>query len=215
MALEPAWDITSGDSDLLVMVVDTGIFAIHDDLLANMWRNTKEIPNNGLDDDRNGYIDDYFGMNAINRIGSGTDDHGHGTHVAGIIGAVANNKKGISGVAPRVKLVALKFLDNRGRGSTVNAIRAINYGIQLKKMGHKVVAFNNSYGSPTFSKPMLDVIREVNAQGILFIAAAGNASVDNDVKPSYPANYRVENVISVASGLSDTKHSTKSSIRIL
>ena len=199
MAAPGAWDVTTGKDDLLALVIDTGIEVHHPDLAQNIWVNPKEVPNNGLDDDYNGYIDDVNGMNAITRIGSGIDDNGHGTHVAGIIGAVGNNTIGIAGIAHKLKLVSMKFLSSSGVGSSVNAIRAINYGIALKRAGHKVVVMNNSYGSSAFSKPFLDVVKLAESEGILFVASAGNSAANTDVYPSYPANYSAGNVISVAS----------------
>lgn len=199
MSMPYTWDVQKGSPELLALVVDTGIDATHPDLQANMWVNPNEIPNNKIDDDGNGYIDDVHGINAITNSGSGHDDNGHGTHVAGIIGAQANNYLGVAGVAHRVKIVSLKFLSSSGTGSTANAIKAINYGIQLKRAGHKVVVMNNSYGSNLFSKPFLDVIRAANLEDIAFVAAAGNSSKNTDVYPAYPASYDSNNVISVGS----------------
>lgn len=199
MATSSAWDITTGSQDFLALVIDTGVDINHPDLRDNIWTNPREINNNGIDDDKNGYVDDYNGMNAITTKGSGIDDNGHGTHVAGIIGAVTNNKLGVAGVAPKVKLVGVKFLSSDGVGSTVNAIRAINYGVALKKAGNNVVVMNNSYGSSAFSKPFLDAIKEAEAANILFVASAGNNAKNNDIYPNYPANYQANNVVSVAS----------------
>lgn len=203
-----AWDVTTGNSELLALVIDTGIEVHHPDLAANVWVNPNEIPNNGRDDDVNGYIDDVHGINAITRVGSGIDDNGHGTHVSGIIGAVGNNTIGIAGVAHRVKLVSAKFLSSSGIGSSLNAIRAINYGIELKKKGHNVVVMNNSYGSSVFSKPFLDAVKAAESVGILFVASAGNSASNNDVRPSYPASYQAGNVISVASVTSSSSLSS-------
>lgn len=199
MSAPNAWDITTGNQDLLAIVIDTGIEAHHPDLAQNMWVNPNEIPGNRIDDDYNGYIDDVHGINAITRVGSGMDDNGHGTHVAGIIGAVGNNSIGISGITQRVKLVSAKFLSSSGIGSSVNAIRAINYGIMLKQRGHNVVVMNNSYGSSTFSSAFYSAVKQAESNGILFVAAAGNSARNTDFSPSYPANYQATNVISVAS----------------
>lgn len=199
MSAPNAWDVTTGSDDMLAIVIDTGIEAHHPDLAKNMWVNPDEIPGNRIDDDYNGYVDDVHGINAITRVGSGIDDNGHGTHVAGIIGAVGNNSIGITGVSQRVKLVSAKFLSSSGIGSSVNAIRAINYGIMLKQRGHNVVVMNNSYGSSTFSSAFRDVVKSAESNGILFVAAAGNSARNNDFSPSYPASYQGSNVISVAS----------------
>jgi subtilisin family serine protease len=199
MAAGAAWDITTGTNDAVVAVVDTGIFFGHPDLRGNLWVNPKEIPNNGLDDDYNGFIDDVHGANAITRIGSGSDDNRHGSHVAGIIGASGDNAQGIVGLNWRVRLMAVKFLSFSGSGSTADAIKAIQYVVTAKKKGHSVVAINASWGGPSFSKPLLDVIRSAGAEGILFVAAAGNSARNNDTNPSYPASFAADNVISVAS----------------
>lgn len=208
MAAPGAWDVTTGDTDLLALVIDTGIDINHPDLVQNIWTNPREVPNNGRDDDYNGYIDDVNGMNAITRIGSGVDDNGHGTHVAGIIGATGNNSIGIAGVSHKLKLVSAKFLSSTGTGSSANAIRAINYGIALKRAGHKIVVMNNSYGSTVFSRPFLDAVKLAESEGILFVASAGNSSANNDVRPSYPASYQASNVISVASVTSSSSLSS-------
>jgi subtilisin family serine protease len=199
MSMSYAWDKQKGNSELLALVIDTGIDVNHPDLKENVWVNPSEIPNNNIDDDKNGFIDDVNGINAITNVGSGIDDNGHGTHVAGIIGADTNNYMGVAGVAQTVKLVSLKFLSATGSGSTANAIKAINYGIQLKNVGHNVVVMNNSYGSTIFSQPFLDAIRRARDKDILFVAAAGNSSVNTDVKPFYPAGYDSANIISVGS----------------
>jgi subtilisin family serine protease len=179
--------------------MDTGISHSHPDLRQNLWVNPREIPSNNRDDDYNGYIDDVYGMNAITRIGSGTDDNRHGTHIAGVIGATGDNNEGIAGLNWKVKLMSAKFLSSVGSGSTADAIKAIRYIVAAKKKGHNIIAINNSYGGTAFSEPLLDAIKSANAEGILFIASAGNSSRNNDTNPSYPASYRVENVISVAS----------------
>lgn len=199
MAAPGAWDVTTGSSDLLAIVIDSGIDATHPDLKNNMWVNPKEIANNGIDDDKNGYIDDVYGANTITNVGSGIDDNGHGTHVAGILGAVGNNFIGISGVTQKVKLVSVKFLSSSGSGSTSNAIKAINYGVQLKQLGYNVVVMNNSYGSALFSSALLTAVKSANQAGILFAAAAGNSGVNNDAYPFYPSSLDSPNVISVAS----------------
>jgi len=203
-----AWDVTRGNSEMLALVIDTGIEVHHPDLAQNIWVNPGEIPNNGRDDDANGYIDDVHGINAITRIGSGIDDNGHGTHVSGIIGAAGDNTIGIAGVSHQLKLVSAKFLSSSGIGSSTNAIRAINYGIALKNKGHNVVVMNNSYGSSVFSKPFLDAVKTAESAGILFVASSGNSKLNNDVRPSYPASYQAGNVISVASVTSNSSLSS-------
>lgn len=126
------------------------------------------------------------------------DDNGHGTHCAGVIGAEGDNSIGVAGINWRVKLMPLKFIGRGGFGSTKNAIEAINYAVDRKKAGVNVRIINASWGSTLYSKALEDAIRSAGEQGILFVAAAGNNSTDNDRKPHYPSNYDLPNVISVA-----------------
>ena len=194
-----AWELTTGSQEVVVGVVDTGIDYTHPDLAANMWTNPGEVPGNGLDDDRNGVVDDVFGYNAISNSGDPRDDNIHGTHCAGTIGAVGNNGLGVVGVNQTVRLMALKFLDSSGSGSLGNAIKAIDYAIAIKqKYGIGRMVLNNSWGGGGFSQPLHDAIDRARAAGIVFVAAAGNESNDNDVNPSYPAGYDISNVVSVA-----------------
>jgi subtilisin family serine protease len=194
-----AWNTTTGTNTALAVIIDTGIDYNHIDLADNIWRNPLEIAGNGIDDDKNGYIDDIHGINAIKNTGVPLDDNGHGTHVAGIIGAVGNNARGVVGVSWRVKLVGAKFLSSFGSGSIADAIKAVEYTTKLKKAGHNVIAANNSWSGRSFSKALMDAITAASEQGILFVAAAGNDHSNNDTNPLYPANYQVPNVISVAS----------------
>lgn len=199
MSAPIAWDITTGSDTALAVVIDTGIDYNHTDLANNIWRNPLEVPGNGLDDDQNGYVDDIHGINAIKNNGVPFDDNGHGTHVAGIIGAVGDNARGVVGVSWNVKLVGAKFLSSTGTGSVADAIKAVEYATKLKKAGHNVIASNNSWSGRLYSKPLFDAITAASEAGILFIAAAGNNSSNNDYSTVYPANYQVPNVISVAS----------------
>lgn len=203
MSLAASWDRTTGREDLLALVVDSGIAYNHPDLSSNVWRNPGEIPANGKDDDRNGVIDDVYGYNAITGTGDPLDDNGHGTHVAGIIGAQGNNTIGVAGVTWNVKLVSAKFLNSSGVGSLANAIRAIDYGTKLRLAGHKVVVSNNSWGSTSNSLGLGEAIKRAANVGIVFVAAAGNSSANADQSPLYPAAYQLPNVISVASVGSD------------
>ena len=188
-----AWDITTGSSNNIVAVIDTGIDYNHPDLNANMWVNTGEIPGNGVDDDSNGYIDDIHGANFITDSGDPMDDNDHGTHVAGTIGAVANNGNGIVGVNHQVRLMGLKFLNGSGSGSTSDAIKAIDYAI-----AHGADVINASWGGGGSSQALTDAIQRADDAGILFVAAAGNSSANNDNSPHYPSSYTVANVLAVA-----------------
>lgn len=209
-----AWNETTGNEELVVAVIDTGIDYTHEDLKENIWSNPNEIPDNGKDDDGNGYIDDIHGINTVNTessssnsgcgssgkdAGNPMDDNGHGTHVAGIIGAVSNNSTGVAGVNWRVKLLACKFMDSEGRGSVSAAIECLDYIKKLRdEEGIEVIVSNNSWGGSGYSSALEDAIKAQEESGILFVAAAGNDGEDNDSTPQYPASYDVDNIISVA-----------------
>lgn len=194
-----AWEITTGSHDVVVGVIDTGIDLTHPDLAANIWRNPAEIPGNGIDDDHNGFIDDVHGWDFYDNDNDPTDGHGHGTHVAGTIGAVGNNARGISGVSQQVGLLPLKFLGDHGFGSTSGAIAAINYATMLRtEAGVNIVATNNSYSGCTNSALLIDAIARGGEAGISFVAAAGNAGGDNDLVPRFPSCCELPAVISVA-----------------
>ncbi|MFN3974740.1 MAG: S8 family peptidase, partial [Dehalococcoidia bacterium] len=196
-----AWDIQQGSTSTVVAVVDTGIDYNHQDLAANMWRNPGEIPGNNLDDDGNGYIDDVYGINCIGTTinhNPPLDDHNHGSHVAGTIGAVGNNNIGVAGVMWQVSLMALKFLDSSGSGFTSDAIECIQYAVAQRASGTPVRVLNNSWGGGGFSTALRDAIIAARDHGMLFIAGAGNDNIDTDIHPFYPSSYDVDNIISVA-----------------
>ncbi len=193
-----AWNISQGSSEVIIAVLDTGVLYTHPDLKNNMWNNSAEIPGNGIDDDGNGYVDDVHGINSITNAGDPKDDNGHGTHCAGVIAGVTNNSEGISGVSWNSKIMALKFLDNSGSGSLSDAIQGIQYVIAMKQKGVNVKAISNSWGGSGYSASLESAIELANSYGIVFIAAAGNESNDNDSKASYPASYDLDNVITVA-----------------
>ena len=187
-----AWDIETG-SDVVIGVIDTGIDYTHPDLDDNVWVNPGEIPNNGIDDDDNGYIDDYHGYDFVNNDGDPFDDEGHGTHVSGTIAAEGNNGVGVTGVNWNAQIMGLKFLDAFGFGDTFGAIQAIEYATM---MGADLT--NNSWGGGGFSQALEDAIAASGEQGQLFIAAAGNESSDTDVFAHYPSSYDLDNIISIA-----------------
>ena len=195
-----AWDVTTGSRSVVVGIVDSGIDVTHPDLAANIWTNPGEIPGNGIDDDTNGYVDDVHGWNFVDNTNVVADGFGHGTHVAGTVGAVGNNGTGIAGVAWQVSLMALKFQDSRGIGSTSSALAALNYATMMRRdHGINIVATNNSWQSlGGFSQLVQNAIQAEGDAGITVVVAAGNNGSDNDATPRYPSNYRLPNVITVA-----------------
>lgn len=197
IGMEQAWAHGRGSSDVVVAVIDSGIDTTHPDLRPNLWRNMGEVAGNGLDDDGNGYVDDVHGWNAFFGNGDITDRLGHGTHVAGTIGAVGNNATGVVGVGWHLKLMAVDV--DTGSGSYDNVEEAISYVIRQKLNGVNVAAINGSFGKFTFQQSIYDLIKLAGDAGILWVGSAGNNGSDNDVTPRYPAGYALPNIISVAS----------------
>ena len=197
-----AWSITTGSIDNVVAVVDTGVDYNHPDLAANMWRapaafsvTIAGVTINCAAGTR--------GFNAITSTCDPMDDHDHGTHVAGTIGAVGNNGQGVVGVSHTARIMGLKFLNAQGTGTIADAIKAIEFAIQVKSKfaatkGANLRVLNNSWGGDGYSLAMLDVIRRAGQADMLFVASAGNDSMDIDMKPTYPASYKEPNVITVA-----------------
>lgn len=198
-----AWKVTRGDKSKIAAIIDTGIDIDHEDLSENIWVNPGETgfdskglnkASNGIDDDNNGYIDDVHGWNFVSNNNNLTDNHGHGTHIAGIIGAIAENKKGISGIAPSSTLMILKYYDPKvaNTDNLKNTINSIKYAV---KMGAQII--NYSGGGTDFSQDEFDSIKEAEKKGILFVAAAGNERSNSDHHHYYPADYKLSNIISV------------------
>lgn len=188
-----AWEFSTGSADVVVAVIDTGVDYNHLDLRDNIWANTGEITGNGIDDDNNGFIDDQRGWDFYTNDNNPYDETGHGTHCAGTIGAMGNNGLGVAGVCWDVSIVPVRFLGPSG-GSTSDAIDAVNYSTALG-----VDLSSNSWGGGGLSSLLETAIAGANTAGILFVAAAGNDSLNNDSSPSYPASYSGPNVIAVAS----------------
>jgi len=183
-----AWDYETGSRDVVVAVIDTGVDYNHPDLRNNMWVNTAEIPNNGVDDDGNGFVDDVHGIDAFSNTGDPMDDQvgtWHGTHCAGTVGAEGNNNEGVAGVAHKVSIMALKFLGANGSGSTSGALVCLDYAVK-----HGARISSNSWGgggsNSVFEAALSDAAANHNH---LFIAAAGNDASDNDNNSNYPSNY--------------------------
>jgi subtilisin family serine protease len=199
-----AWDTTTGSDTIVAVVLDTGVDLQHEDLSANAWVNPGEIAGNGIDDDGNGFVDDVNGWNffdGTNQTFTTFGDDLHGTHVAGSIGAVGNNGKGVTGVAWHVKIMSLKFLGGpQGKGSTSNAVKGIRYAIDLRNRGVNVSVINASWGGGSDSQALRQALSDANDAGILFVCAAGNGSTNIDNAPDFPGSYAADipNVISVA-----------------
>jgi uncharacterized repeat protein (TIGR01451 family) len=198
-----AWDIRTNADNIIVAVLDTGIDYTHLDLKTNVWKNTGEIPSNGIDDDHNGYIDDVYGYNFYNDTNNPRDDHSysHGTHCAGIIGAIGNNNtgsKGVTGVCWNVKMMAVKIADWQGNHYTSSEVEGIEYAVT---MGAKVS--NNSWGCNGEDQAVKNTIDYAEKAGLLFVAAAGN---DYGTIVYYPAAFELDNIISVlATDANDNK----------
>ena len=193
----PLWNQGfTGNRKVLVGVIDTGVDWTHPDLIENIYTNpgeAGELSANGIDDDGNGLIDDVHGWDFESKSKNSNDDNGHGSHVAGTIGASGNNGVGVAGVNWQVSILPIKFLDAQGSGSLQGAIDAIEYA---KKM--KVSIINASWGGNHFSQLLSDSVKSTGDAGIIFVAAAGNDSSDNDTAGSYPAGFGHPNIIAVA-----------------
>ena len=182
----------TGNKSVHVVIIDEGVQTTHPDLSANVWTNPYETAGNGIDDDKNGYIDDVNGWDFVNNdktvYDSTADDHA--THVAGTIGGVGGNGAGVAGVNWNVTMISAKFLGSTG-GSTSNAIKAVDYATNLKTLHPEmdIVATSNSWGGGGFTQGLLDAIGRGGQKDILFIAAAGNSGTNNDTTASYPSNY--------------------------
>jgi len=203
VSAQQAWGISRGDRNIVVAVIDTGCDVKHEDLQRNVWKNPGESgldskgqdkSNNGIDDDGNGYVDDVHGWNFVSGNNELTDNHGHGTHIAGIIGAEAGNGKGIAGIAPDVSIMCLKYFDPKvpATDNLRNTVAAIHYASKMK-----VQIINYSGGGTEFSQEERDAIEEARRAGILFVAAAGNERSNSDVHKYFPADYGLPNIISV------------------
>ncbi|MBM4148674.1 MAG: hypothetical protein FJ224_06490 [Lentisphaerae bacterium] len=193
-----AWAYGVGSTQVVVGVVDTGMDLDHPDLAANLWTNPGELPGNGLDDDGNGYVDDVHGFNAVSNNVPPEDDHYHGTHVSGTIGAVGSNAVGVAGVCWSVKLMQLKVIDSSGSGLDSEVAAGLIYAYRMRTNGVNVRITNNSYGGDSMDQVMADAIAAHGEAGMLFVAAAGNRYRNTDADPYYPAGFDSDNVVAVA-----------------
>jgi large repetitive protein len=192
-----AWNVTTGSPNVTVAVIDTGVDWSHPDLSSQIWINPGEncpgCRNDGIDNDHNGFVDDWHGWDFANNDNNPTDDHGHGTHVAGTIGAAGNNGTGVAGVNWNVRIMPVKFLNAQGSGTDAGAVSAVLYAAQS---GADVM--NNSWASTDYSQALADAINVADQHNSLFVAAAGNNGTDNDSTPTYPASHSMPNVVAVA-----------------
>src|SRR5262245_46913634 len=208
-----AWDVTTGSRNVVVAIIDTGMDYTHEDLAANVFRNEADCNANGVDDDGNGFVDDCHGIDAIDGDSDPMDADVHGTHVAGIIGAVGNNGVGVVGVNWRVQLMPCKVFDDTGYGSIAAAITCLDYVAMMKQRRLDIMATNSSWADTDCSAGLHDAVEAQLQPGILFVAAAGNYAScgddpndcrldpNNDRKPTWPANFYLPNVISVANSI--------------
>jgi subtilisin family serine protease len=190
-----AWEVTTGSPNVIVAIVDTGVYYNHTDLIDNIVVNRNEIPHNGIDDDANGYIDDYFGYDFFARDGDPVDEHqqGHGTHCAGVLGASGDNGSGVVGINWRVGILAVRVLGADGGGSDANVAAGIQFAVHR---GASIISL--SLGGSSSSAVLENAIQYARDAGVLVVAASGNETENNDIFPSYPANSSLENVVAVA-----------------
>ena len=215
-----AWDLTTGSSTVVVADIDTGLRYTHEDIAPNAWKNPGEIPNNGIDDDGNGFVDDYYGYDFFYNDSDPLDENGHGTHTAGTIGATGNNGIGVSGVNWNVKLMAIKIYSPAGTDTTsAMLVNAYNYVRLMKTRGVNIRVTNNSYGdcgeACGYDQATKDALDAMGNAGILNVFAAGNDNQNIDSfpygttpSPGYPAKYNSPSIIAVAASTStDAKSS--------
>ncbi len=187
-----AWRLHTGNKKVIIAILDTGINYKHPDLARNIWTNPDEVPGNDKDDDNNGFIDDVHGWDFAYDTKDPADRNFHGTHVAGIIGAVTNNKTGIAGIMHHVSLMAVKGIKDQGWGYTSDLIAGIYYAVDN---GAKII--NASWGGGGYLDAMIEALDYAKQHEVIFVAAAGNFRRNNDENPFYPASYPGENIVSV------------------
>ncbi len=185
------------NSEVVIAVIDTGIDMAHPALAKSLWVNNAEKNGKpGVDDDRNGFVDDVHGWDFVKKSGALTDGHGHGTHISGIISAQGSSpEEDFSGTCPGAKIMSLRYYDPNARGdeNLINTVRAIDYAVKMN-----VDIINYSGGGNSFSSKEFEALKGAQGAGVLVVAAAGNETNQTDEKPYYPANYDLKNIISVA-----------------
>jgi subtilisin family serine protease len=195
----PAWALARPTTNpVVVAVIDTGVDYTHPDIASNMWVNPGETAGNGIDDDGDGYVDDYYGYDFADNLPNPSDSGFHGTHVAGTIAAIGNNQTGVIGVNYQAKIMALRTSSDGETIDTSAEIEALDYATMMKGRGVNIVAINASYGGGSSSSAESSAIQSAGNAGIIFCAAAGNDGTNNDTAAFYPANYRLNNMIVVA-----------------
>ena len=201
-----AWDITTGSQNVVVASIDTGVRYTHQDLAANMWTNPGEIKNNGVDDDGNGFVDDYYGYDFRFNDSDPIDDTdgvgGHGSHTAGIIGAAGNNGVGIAGVNWNVSIMSIKIYSPNGTDTTsAILVNAYNYVRMMKERGVNIRVTNNSYGGCNeacgYDQATKDAIDALGDAGVLNVFSAGNSGSNNDAVAHFPSNYTSPSILAV------------------
>ncbi|CAN5383753.1 hypothetical protein BH10PLA2_BH10PLA2_02320 [soil metagenome] len=190
---QAAWNVTSGSRSVIVATLDSGIDYSHPDIAANVWTNTGDSTANGVDNDGDGFIDDIRGWNFVSNNNNVMDDFAHGTHVAGILGAVGNNGTGVAGVAWNVQIMPVKMLDSAGNGTTANAVLALNYAV-----AHGARVVNISWNGGPYSQAFRDALQSAGNRGVLIVCAAGNDNANDDTNTNYPPSYNLPNMIVVA-----------------
>jgi len=195
VSADKAWAKQKGSKSIVVAVIDTGVDYTHKDLAFNIWRNPHQAVN-GVNVFGDNITGDVVGWDFVHNDNLPFDDNEHGTHCAGVIGAVGNDGVGISGINQRVSIMPVKFLSGEGSGDTASAVKAIDYAISR---GAKVLS--NSWGGKGddgTNGALKDAVSRAQAAGVLFVAAAGNDGTNNDSDPTFPASYNLDNMVVVA-----------------